>query len=531
MSWKTLFRKYRSGKFSDLVGQDHITKTLENAIKSKKIASAYLFCGPRGTGKTSAARIMAKSLNCYKEEGVNPCEVCDMCRGISDGSAVDVIEIDAASNTQVEKVREFIIQKVAYAPTSGRYKIYIIDEVHKLSDSAFNALLKTLEEPPSRTIFILATTHPHKLLPTILSRCQRFEFKKIGKKDIIERLRSICESEKIDIDNDALELISEESDGSLRDALVFLEQISINTEGRIDQDAVISSLALVSRHNMMELITSLIKKDTTESLRLVSQFFEAGHNPDELCKEILLYLRAMALIMIGKIDSIQNSWGNELTKRLIELKEFISINEIMIMIKLVMELKGFLADTTLSNALFDVYVIRLAVRDRFSEHFDKIESKSGKIEKKHAIKHEKGYNSQLKPVIKTDNIEDNGKLKTEKITSDSKIEIDPDNINNFWLKVMKLIKMQNPILHALLLEVKPVSVKNGIFITGLKKEYSFHFNKLNENKEVIQNAIRDLSKQDFKFECINLDDNDEDINEKKVQITAKVLEMFNGEIV
>lgn len=222
MSYKALYRTYRPSSFEEVVGQQHIVTTLKNAVKQNKIAHAYLFCGPRGTGKTTIAKLLAKAVNCEDQQNA-PCNQCRSCLAIQQGNHPDIVEIDAASNNGVDEVRE-LIEKVKYAPLEGRYKVYIIDEVHMMSSGAFNALLKTLEEPPSHVIFILATTEPQKVLPTIISRCQRYDFSKVGQNEIITRVRCVLEQEHIECEDEALRLVAQLADGGMRDALSIMDQ-------------------------------------------------------------------------------------------------------------------------------------------------------------------------------------------------------------------------------------------------------------------------------------------------------------------
>ncbi len=238
MAHQSLYRKYRPQTFDAVVGQEHIERTLRNAVADGKVAHAYLFTGPRGTGKTTTARILAKALNCEQGPGSNPDGTCEQCIEIAEGRHPDVYELDAATRTGVDNVREEIIGRVLFAPTKGRYKVYIIDEVHMLSAAAFNALLKTIEEPPDHVVFVLATTHPHKVPETIQSRCQRFDFHRIGIDDIVGRLRVVCDGEGFDVDDAALALIARHASGGMRDAITTLEQLASFSGGTVTVDDV-----------------------------------------------------------------------------------------------------------------------------------------------------------------------------------------------------------------------------------------------------------------------------------------------------
>ena len=257
MAYKALYRTYRPTTFKEVAGQAHIVKTLKNALACNKIAHAYLFCGPRGTGKTTMAKLLAKALNC--EEGMgHQCNHCSNCIAINEGSHPDVIEIDAASNNGVEDVRD-IIERVKYSPIKGKYKVYIIDEVHMMSPNAFNALLKTLEEPPANVIFILATTEPHKVLPTILSRCQRYDFSKVDDKSLAERLKEILETENVSYTEDALDLIISLCDGGVRDALSLLDQAIAYCGNKITRTDIEDIFGIVSIEEVCNLILSIYK--------------------------------------------------------------------------------------------------------------------------------------------------------------------------------------------------------------------------------------------------------------------------------
>ncbi len=292
MAYEVLARKWRPQQFGDVVGQGHVTRTLQNAIKAKRIAHAYLFVGPRGIGKTSLARIFAKALNCEKGPTSTPCDTCDSCREIMSGSSLDVMEIDGASNTGVDQVRE-LRENVKFAPSRGPYKIYIIDEVHMLSTAAFNALLKTLEEPPSHVKFIFATTEAQKILPTIVSRCQRFDLKRISAPLIVERLALIAKTEKIVLDGDAALAIARGAEGGLRDAESALDQLIAFCGNTVKEDDVLSVFGLVSRHALEALAESVLRGDLPAVIRSVGELDAGGKDMQRLVIELLDHFRRL----------------------------------------------------------------------------------------------------------------------------------------------------------------------------------------------------------------------------------------------
>jgi len=290
MAYEVLARKWRPGQFQDVVGQDHVTRTLQNAIRAKRIAHAYLFVGPRGIGKTSLARIFAKSLNCVEGPTVTPCDKCDSCIEIGKGSNLDVMEIDGASNNGVEQVRE-LRDTVKYAPVKGRFKIFIIDEVHMLSQAAFNALLKTLEEPPAHVKFFFATTEPEKLLPTIISRCQRYDLRRIPTPRIADRLREIVKDEKVKVDEDALMAIARGSDGGLRDAESALDQLIAFCGTTIKEADVLTVFGLTSREMLERLVKSILKGDIPALIDQAAELDSVGKDFQRLLVDLLRVFR------------------------------------------------------------------------------------------------------------------------------------------------------------------------------------------------------------------------------------------------
>ena len=313
--YRAFYRKYRPSTFTDVVGQGHITKTLENAVKTGKTSHAYLFTGSRGTGKTSCAKILAKAVNCINSQDGNPCNECEICRGIDSGSILDIIEIDAASNNGVDNIRD-LREEANFTPANAKYRVYIIDEVHMLSIGAFNALLKTLEEPPAHVIFILATTEVHKLPSTILSRCQRFDFKRIPPEDIAGRLIEVATKENLQLAQDGAMLIARIADGAMRDALSLLDRCSSH-EGIIDSAAVASSAGLAGREYIFELCDCIIEKDAAKALEVVNKLYNDSCDMERLITELTSHFRnlmvskavknfeSMIICSQGEIDIIR----------------------------------------------------------------------------------------------------------------------------------------------------------------------------------------------------------------------------------
>ena len=298
MAYVALYRRWRPESFADLVGQEHISRTLSRAVTSGQISHAYLFTGPRGTGKTSTAKILARALNCAEGPTLTPCGVCDSCRSISDGSSMDVFEIDAASNRGIDEIRD-LRESVKFAPTEGHYKIYIIDEVHMLTTEAFNALLKTLEEPPERVIFILATTEPHKVPATIQSRCQRYDFHRITVTEIRDRLIYVCKESDIAAEEDALDIIAVQADGGMRDALSILDQCMALAEGTLTAERVQEALGLVGRAWIRRMAGEIAARDAAALIAQLSELLQSGRELKQVLAELAQYFRRLMIAGVG----------------------------------------------------------------------------------------------------------------------------------------------------------------------------------------------------------------------------------------
>jgi DNA polymerase-3 subunit gamma/tau len=303
MSPQVFYQKWRPQTLAEVVGQQHITQTLSNALATDRVAHAYLFCGPRGTGKTSTGRVLAKAVNCLENGKGEPCNTCQICIGINEGRNLDLIEIDAASHTGVDDIRK-LRENVNYSPDLARFKVYIIDEVHMLSDSAFNALLKTLEEPPPHVIFVLATTEIHKIPPTILSRCQRFDFRRISLGDIIGRLEGICQSEGIEADGQALGLIGKAATGSLRDAENLLERLTISHSSKITMENAQELLGITGDERASQMVKYILTKDVTAGITTINAVAGEGLDMRQFTKEIVEYLRGTLMIKVGSVKTL-----------------------------------------------------------------------------------------------------------------------------------------------------------------------------------------------------------------------------------
>ena len=317
MAYQALYRKYRPTNFDEVVGQTHIIQTLKNAIVQNRIAHAYLFCGPRGTGKTSIAKIFAKTLNCTNSQDA-PCGVCENCKMAANGSHPDIIEIDAASNNGVDEVRN-LIDKVKYAPMQGKYKIYIIDEVHMMTSGAFNALLKTIEEPPAHVIFIFATTEPNKVLPTIISRCQRFDFNKVSMHDIKYRLSVVCKNEGIEIDENGLTLIAQLADGGMRDALSILDQCVAYCSSHIDENDIRKIYGVVTSEDIGKLFYSVYKKDVDSFVKDIQKYSDMGMDIKRLTADFIHMLKDSLILDYSENSTLVSDMNKDMIRKYFKL--------------------------------------------------------------------------------------------------------------------------------------------------------------------------------------------------------------------
>ena len=354
MAYKALYRTYRPSTFDEVAGQEHIVRTLKNALATGKLAHAYLFAGPRGTGKTTMAKLLAKALNC--DEGIgHQCNECKNCKAIIEGTHPDVLELDAASNNGVDEIRD-LIDKVKYGTILGRYKVYIIDEVHMLSTGAFNALLKTLEEPPEHVIFILATTEPHKILPTILSRCQRYDFTKLSDNDIKSRLKTVLENEGVDYNENAIDIIISLADGGMRDALSILDQVLAYSGNKLDVQDILDIFALESKEEKIALLNSIISKDVSDVLSRINRYISLGTDIKRLTDDLLIILKDILIYQSSRNSDCLEVLNEQEAKAFFKSLE---IDETLKMIDVIMSAQKDYKNVTSIVPLFEVTVLKL----------------------------------------------------------------------------------------------------------------------------------------------------------------------------
>src|SRR6266481_4831436 len=376
MSYEVFARKYRPQTFDDLVGQTHVSHTLKNAVAQNRLAHAYLFVGPRGVGKTSTARILAKSLNCIKGPTVTPCGVCDNCREIAGGNSLDVIEIDGASNNSVEDVRQ-LRENVRYAPAKGRYKIYLIDEVHMLSSAAFNALLKTLEEPPDHVKFIFATTEPQKVLATILSRCQRFDLHRIPANLIAQHLQFIANKEKIKLQPAAAHSIARGAEGGLRDAESMLDQLVAFCGEKITESDVLNVFGFTSEQTVSDLTGRILRGETPEAIDLLHEQCEAGKDMMRLMADQIAYLRDL-LVFKAKPDALKEDVDPDVQKSLAAHSELITTDRLLDLIDQFAGAEGRMKWAPNKKLHFEVAIIK-AIQSLGQTTLDEVIERLGEL--------------------------------------------------------------------------------------------------------------------------------------------------------
>ena len=501
---KALYRVYRPKTFGDVVGQEHIVKTLKNQIKNNNIGHAYLFSGTRGTGKTSTAKIFARAVNCLNPINEEPCNECEICIDALNDNIMDIVEIDAASNNSVDDIRE-LRESVKYTPSKAKYKVYIIDEVHMLSQGAFNALLKTLEEPPSYVIFILATTEPHKIPATILSRCQRFDFKRVSSKDIASRMSYICKKENIEAEEKALSLIARNSQGALRDALSILDQCMSFGNEKIEYNDVIELLGTVNIDELFELSQSIIDENTKKSLEILNEFIIWGKDIRNLINDLIDHFRNLMVCKVSKdLDEII-SLPEESIERLKEQSQYVNINDLIRILNILSETQDSMKSSSNTRILAEVTIMKIA-QPMFDESKEalikRIENLEEKIESGNIkvstvqIEQSKDVKSQI---IEDDKVEENKEdVAYEEVKSE-----DVRLVESSWKKITQKIKDDRKLsVAALLKEVNTFNVKDNILYLIFNDNFSFARSRLNSKDtiEYVESIIRAVLNRSFNIQ-------------------------------
>ncbi len=483
MSYIVFARKYRPQNFDDIEGQSHITTTLKNAISQGRVAHAYLFAGPRGVGKTTTARILAKALNCEKGPTVKPCNSCRLCEEITQGSSLDILEIDGASNRGIDEIRN-LRENVKFAPSKGSFKIYIIDEVHMLTSEAFNALLKTLEEPPKHVKFIFATTQVYKVPPTILSRCQRFDFRRISAKDIFKNLKMIIKAEKLSVDDDVLSLIAKCSDGSLRDGQVILDQIVSSVKGKVSLSEVSKMLGVIDEEVISGLAGALLEKNPAAALKLTDGFINEGKDVVQVIYGLIEYYRNLSVAKITKnADSLIDASAEEIKHYEAESKKY-TVEQILYIIYTLSNTLDFVRKTNMPRIPFEAAMIKLA-RSGPVVPLDEVISRISELEKKLG-KTAGACQQYVKPEVR--------EIKAEAPASvpQSSVDADLEEILSSWASIINYVRAKKISIASYLDEGYPVSFEKNTISIGFPKEHQFHKEMLElpENKKLVEEAFR-----------------------------------------
>lgn len=509
MGYTALYREWRPNTFEDVVGQEHIITTLKNQILNDRIAHAYLFCGTRGTGKTSTAKVFAKALNCLNLKDGEPCNECEVCKKINSGLSMDVTELDAASNNGIDKIRD-IIDDVQYPPQESKYKVYIMDEVHMLSQGAVNAFLKTLEEPPKNVVFILATTDPQKLPITILSRCQRFDFKRISSEDITARLRKISKAQGVLAEDSSLKLIARVADGAMRDSVSILDQAISMGDGKVTYDGIVSMLGLVTDKYLFDITDAVIERNVEKSMTVIEEIVLEGKDIYIFIKDLITHYRNLLMVKVTNNPDEVLDMSKESIDRLRDQASRMRGEEIMRGIKILQAAEENARLSRQKRIYLELAVIKLCKieYDTSTEvllsrinHLENI-IKSGNITVSHDNNNESSVSkktTEVKVSTEKNNIKrDKSPVYTEPRqsfddVSDSTVTI--QDIQKSWKDILESFKARRKmVIYASLVTGKPESCRNGVITINYSEEFSFNKVRLekHENIEIVNSVFSEI---------------------------------------
>lgn len=526
MGYKALYRAVRPQNFNDIIDQEHITTTVKNQIINDRIAHAYLFCGTRGTGKTTTAKVFAKAINCLNLIDGEPCNECSMCNKINDGLAIDVTELDAASNNGIDKIRD-IIDDVKYPPQEARYKVYIMDEVHMLSMGAVNAFLKTLEEPPKNVVFILATTDPQKLPITILSRCQRFDFKRIRYSEITKLLRKIVTEQNVIADDKSLNLIARVSDGAMRDSLSILDQAISMGNGAVEYNVLVSMLGLVTNDNLFKLTNSIIQRSVEDSINVIDEVVLSGKDIYLFLKDLINHFRNL---LMAKVTTNPDEVLDMSEENIVLIKEQagkIRAEEVMRYIRILQEAEGNAKISKQARIYLELAIIKMC-KIEYDTSNEVILARLNKLEegiKRGSIKvstervsgnTEPGKDGRVKTQNNVNTIP-KVSVKQEIENRDSKVTL--NDIKKSWKDILERFKARRlMIVYASMLTGKPISCENGILTIEYEDQYRFNKDRLEkpEYKAVIKEVLAEIFREDIKVVFIVEESNGENVDMAKV---------------